>query len=152
MRFEPKTEEEIQVALIAPDGEYDFTVIEAVEKTSKKGNAMIEVRINVFTEVGELHLYDYLLELMAFKLRHFCSSIGVLADYNLGTLEVENIVGRSGRVKITSEKQEGYGLRNVVKDYVKKEHGEPPTERTNGRDPSAASVAPTGGPQDDIPF
>lgn len=144
------TEEEIQASLLAPDGIYDFTVIDAVEKESKKGNAMIEVKLNVFTDVGELHLYDYLLELMAFKLRHFCSSIGVLADYNMGVLEVDNIIGRSGKVRITSKKEGDYPLRNVVKDYVKKENGEPPRERPTEGVP--ASVAPTGGPQDDIPF
>lgn len=142
MKFQPKTEEELEAEMIVPDGEYDFTVMEAEERQSKKGNSMIQVKLNVFTEQGDLHLYDYLLEAMAFKLRHFCSSIGVLADYNLGTLEVSDIVGRSGKVKLTSKKEEGYPLKNVVKDYVKKENGEPPPVGSSPPNPK----------DDDLPF
>jgi hypothetical protein len=119
MDFTPKTEEEISEAGLLPKGEYPFEVIKAEDKKSKNGNAMIELSLCVFQPDGETRkVVDYLLSKVAYKLRHFCDSVGLLPQYQGGTLQAEDCVGRTGNCKIEIKPADSYPAKNEVKDYI----------------------------------
>ena len=56
MDFEPQTERELQEELVWPEDDYNFEVADAVEKMSKSGNDMIELKITVFNADGKTRL------------------------------------------------------------------------------------------------
>jgi|ERR1044071_770516 hypothetical protein len=126
MKFQPKTEEELQHMGLIDAGVYPFQVMEAVDKKSKSGNDMIEIKIKIWDSEGrERQCFDYLLESMAFKLRHFCETTGLIDKYNLGQIQSSDCIGKSGNVELIiqqgKQKPEGgyYPDKNSVKDYIK---------------------------------
>jgi len=119
MKFTPMTADELARASLLPAGTYGFEVINALDKISKTGNEMIELKLNVFGNDSEAHVFDYLLEKMAFKLRHFAECVGLLADYENGALDAYRCNGKVGMLKLGIEPgNEAYGPKNVVKDYI----------------------------------
>lgn len=127
MNFIPKTPEQIAKEKAAnaskfllPDGEYDFEAVGAEPATSKKtGGAMIKLRLKVYGNDGsERFVTDYLVPSMEHKLYHFAWGTGMGEKYDAGGFEAEDCVGRMGRVKIKIEKNDTYGDKNVVRDYV----------------------------------
>lgn len=150
MNFSPKTAEELQLAELMPEGEYDFKVLSAEDAVSKKGNDMLKLKLAVYVGQREYHVFDYLLEAMAFKLRHFCESTGLLDHYEDGTLTAGDCDGAAGIVAIEIEKpKEGskYGPKNVVSDYISWDAVK--IEPTPAK-PKASAQEPLDG--DDIPF
>lgn len=124
MRFNPKTEKEIAEAGLLADGEYDFEVNVASETQSKAGNDMIEMDLHIFKPDGSYRtVRDWLVdtENAAYKIRHFAEAVGMLSDYEKGTLDANSIIGRAGRckVKIVKDKSGQYPDKNGVADYVK---------------------------------
>lgn len=126
MRFEPKTRQQIEdeekkrlEESLLPKGTYDFEVFRAEDKISSKGNDMIAIDIRVFAPDGSMpFVKDWLLEVMAFKLRHFCETTGLIGKYDDGSLCAEDCLRASGKVQLDIEKAKGnYGPKNVVKDY-----------------------------------
>ncbi len=117
MKFSPKTDEDIKRAMLLDAGSYDFEVLSAEEKLSKKGNPMIVVKLLVFAGERRREVTDYLMESMAFKLRHFAFAVGLGKEYESGDLNAENFRGRSGKVVLAVEEQVGYSPKNVVRDY-----------------------------------
>lgn len=119
MSFEPMSEQELNESGLAPKGEYDFEILSAKDKTSRKGNSMIELKIGLYRE-GKVanHVYDYILAEFAHKLRHFCDSVGLLSQYQNGSLCAADCEGRSGTAKIEIEPAGDYPAKNIVKDYV----------------------------------
>lgn len=121
MQFTPKTEKQIQEERCIPEGEYDFECMAAEDKRSKNGNDMIEVTLHVFREDGShLVLSDYLLgtDKMAWKLRHFCDSCGILDLYDAGELNAFHCRDVAGRCKVVVQDDPQYGIQNKIKDYV----------------------------------
>ena len=120
MEFKPKTEKDVSEAALAPADEYDFEVLNAEDSISKNNNPMIKVTIGIYID-GKVknRIFDYLLPSMEAKLRHFCDTVGLLAQYEAGTLEAADCSGRSGCVRIAiAPAKGGYLAKNVVKDYV----------------------------------
>lgn len=126
MRFQPKTEDEVSSFKLLPPGTYSFQVVEAIEKKSKAGNDMIELKLLVWDIEGKEHIvFDYLLESVAYKLRHFAEVTGLIDKYQLGAIEATDCLSKSGKVEI--EVKEGnfkpdggkYSDKNSVKDYVR---------------------------------
>lgn len=117
MRITPKSQEEIDLEGLLEKGVYDFEVLKAEDKVSKKGNEMIHVKLKVFHEDGFQFVDDWLMEAMSYKLRHFCETANLLDRYESGELAAEDCIGRSGRVKIDIEPAGEYPAKNVVKDY-----------------------------------
>lgn len=143
MQFEPKSERQIQEERCVPEGVYDFEVIAAEDKRSSKGNDMIEVVLNIFkADGGSIQLTDYLIGTpkMAWKLRHFCDSVGILDVYESGQLNAYHCRGVAGQVRVVQEDDVKYGVQNKVRDYVCQEPG---TERKVVQQVEVA---------DDIPF
>lgn len=131
MRFTPKTEKEIQEMNLISPGIYDFEVISASDKMSKTGNEMIELKIKIWDiNNQERIIFDYLLEAMSFKLRHFAEATGLLQKYESGMLLAKDCLGKSGKVEIIIQKDKNgqYGDKNAVKDYIslsETSHAEP---------------------------
>jgi hypothetical protein len=147
LSFQPRTEEEIATAGLAPAGEYDFEVLQAEDAISKKnGNPMIKLKIGLYNgDRIRQHVYDYLLTSFESKLRHFCDTAGLLRLYENGSLSAEDCLGRTGRVRIEQEPASGsYPAKNVVDDYVVRK-AKPLAP------PAAAGTRPATG-EDDVPF
>jgi hypothetical protein len=122
MRFNPVTEEEAKKSargfLLEP-GECEFEVRDATDETSNSGNPMIKLTMDVFDKTGKKAIvYDYLLEAMAHKVRHFAYAVGLGHFYEAGEFDAEHCVGKGGRLIIRTKKQQGYEPKNDVADYV----------------------------------
>lgn len=119
MNFAPKTEEELNANNIFKKGIYDFEVYRAVDKISKSGNEMIELELKVFASDGEqTHVFDYLLEAMGYKLKHFCEATGLSDIYQSGNLTADMCSGRAAKCTLEIEpKTSNYAEKNKVKDY-----------------------------------
>ena len=144
MEFEPKTEQEIAEANLIPKGEYPFEIIEAVDTKSKQGNSMIKIVNGVFLPSGKMRkVVDYLVTKMEFKLRHFCDCVGLLPQYQNGTLCANDCRGRTGTCRIDIKPAtDGYPPKAEIKDYVIR-----PAKPLGEQEPDPAKV-----PDDDLPF
>jgi len=135
MQFKPKTEKEIATDGLLEKGEYDAEVMSAIEGVSKKGNPMMTVKMRVFRpNGGEAHIFDYLLETVAYKLRHFAFAIGLGSQYEAGALDAEDCVRRSCVVVVgIDDKNKDFPPKNVIKDYVVEEEEKASSEQAPAR-------------------
>jgi hypothetical protein len=148
MRFSPKSEKEIAEDGLFQPGTYDFEIISAEDATSKNGNDMIKLGLKVFDQEGYHRLVtDYLLESIAYKLRHAAECCGMLSDYERGTLDASDFEGKAGqlKLKIKKDKEGNYPDQNAVTDYIV---GDTPAKPTTTRAP----VRQMAEVDDDIPF
>lgn len=152
MRVTARSEEEIQTMGLLSPGTYDFEVAKAEDQISNQGNEMIKLTLKVWDMGGAVHLiYDYLLDAMAFKLRHFAEATGLLEKYNAGHLEANDCERRMGKVEIIiqkgKDKNDGTGNwypdKNAVKDYFVKKGGFGATTLSSNTDQFL---------NDDVPF
>ena len=107
VKFQPLTKE--QASRVFPKGEYKAAVESASIGKSKKGADMFTVNVRVYGPDGRENLVrDYLLcdGPMAYKLRHFCESMGKLEDYEAGELYPETFEGENLTVKLAIEESE----------------------------------------------
>jgi hypothetical protein len=120
MRFSPKTDNEIAAANLLPNGDYSYEVMSAEEATSRAGNEMLKLKLRIFVGESERHVYDYLLEAMAGKLKHFCDSHGLTEKYQRGALTARDCEGLSGECSIglKHDKSGQYPDQNTVLDYI----------------------------------
>ena len=121
MEFTPKTEEEIKAANLLEAGDYDFDVLVAEDAISSKGNEMIKVNLGIYTgDKVRGRIFDYLMPSMEAKLRHFCDTVGLLKEYESGSLSANMCEGRSGkcRIIIQEDKAGKYDPKNTIKDYI----------------------------------
>lgn len=146
LQFKPYSDEELNELnnpSLLSDGEYTFTIRTAEESLSRSGIPMLKVSMSV----SERLITDYILTdgKMAFKFKHFCASLNLLSDYQLGKIDLVTLRGKSGTCVIGSQKgnlkDDGtcYPDKNVIKDYVKSSHPAQPKSSTQPVD-------------DDIPF
>ena len=131
MQVTPKSEEQIEkesVFAVWPEGIYNFEVVSASETVSKGGNEMIVLSMNIFNSQGESKaIKDYLLDAMAYKIRHACEACDLLSHYENGSIIAFDFEGKRGDLKLSIEKgklkDDGSGDKhpdkNSVKDYVK---------------------------------
>lgn len=138
--FNPMTEEELNSASMIEEGFYDFEVVKSTRKTSKSGNPMAELNINVWDKEGKQHLiFDYLVfstvPLNIKKVKHFCDAVGLQDQYKQGQIpeELERYCGKV-LIGIQEEKPNPNGgcwpKKNIVVDYLKsdKESSKKPIE------------------------
>lgn len=125
MRVNPKTEEEVQEDGLLPAGIYDFEVTDAEDTTSKKGNDMVVLKLTISDADGRDRIVvDYLLEAIAYKLRHFASAVGLLKEYESGNLPAHLMKGRTGQCKLRIKPaQDDFRAKNEVSDYIKAANG-----------------------------
>ena len=153
MRFAKKTEQELQIMNLIDKGQYQYTVLAAEDAVSKSGKDMIKLQLKVWDADGREHLiYDYLLEAMPQKLKHFADTCGLADKYELGEINADDCKHKSGYLEliIQEDKSGQYGPRNSVKDYIKRsnvtEFAKPGKEtvKENGKEADLFN--------DDIPF
>ena len=157
MQFNSRSREELARESLTPPGEYDFEIISAEETTSKKGNEMIKLKLRVFVEGGEIHVYDYLVAGMEYKLANFCDAIGRSDDYDDGEINADNLVGCAGKLKLVIEKEQKdkdtgevkWPAKNVVKTYIAGKKGQ---EKMAERRVKTAPTAAVKTDDEEIPF
>lgn len=121
MKFTPTTEEQQERRTFEPfpAGEYDYTVEEAADETSKAGKPMIHITLFVYNAEGHKRVvHDYLLASAAWKIKQFAASAGLLDRYDSGEIEAYEMVGKTGRLKLKIESSEQYGDQNKVAFYI----------------------------------
>lgn len=134
MKFQPKTEKQIAEEGLLPAGVYGFEVMEAKDAVSKSSNDMIVLKLRLFDKEGNScgAVTDYLLETIAYKLRHAAVACGLQGSYEAGSLVSSEFIGKTGEVKIriTKDKNGQFSDQNTVADYVikKEANGEPPAD------------------------
>ncbi len=83
---------------------------------------MIKLEIDIYTPTGKKsRVFDYLLESIPYKLKHFCEAVGLLVEYESGILSADMCLNRAGRcnIGIQHDKTGEYSDKNVVRDYCK---------------------------------
>lgn len=126
--FVPQTEQEI--LNLMPAGIYDFYVNQAELTTSKKsGKPMIKLDLRVLDANGtEKVVIDYLIDTMMYKVKHFCDSVGLEAEYLSGVFDADMCIGKNGKCKIIIDEPEidsPFNAKNAIKDYVKRDKNAP---------------------------
>lgn len=148
MRFQPKSEEEINAANLLTAGDYDFEVSAASEEVSAKGNDMVKLTLHIEGEEGRRHtVFDYLVgsDASMFKVRGFAVCVGLLPQYEVGEMSADSMIGRTGRCQIgIDDKNKAYAPKNVVRVYHKPMNG---TAAAPASKAQGAAVV-----DDDIPF
>jgi len=163
MQFAPQTEAQMQAARLIPDDtECDFEVMTAENKVSKAGNEMIALKLCVWHGEREVHVYDYLMPSMQFKLLHFCEAAGLTDRYASGNLSATDCQSKTGKVVIGLEDASGnYAAKNTVRDYLGHREtkvvkvGASASPAVPGRVAlvkAAPAAAGAKGVEDDIPF
>lgn len=110
MRYDPR-------AGLVPDGEYDATIVSAVEKSSKSGNPMMEVAVRVYVPGGQtVEILDWLMEAMSWKIQHLSKAIG--HDFAAGSLDPADVMDRNVRVRVATQDSPQYGNQNRIGDYL----------------------------------
>jgi hypothetical protein len=167
MEIKPKSRDEIEKdaderkremnrkSLLKP-GIYDGEVMRAEETTSKSsGNPMIKLKVRIFHDGGEAHLYDYITSTQVEKLCAFCDAVGLSKEYDAGDVKSDDMEGRPFRAKIGIEdekpKEDGEGnwpAKNKVKDYL------PRNEKDGGRKVEKPEPTPAeaDAEKEDLPF
>lgn len=148
MKFKPKSEEEINAEGLWPMGFYPFEILEGSDEVSGSGNDMIKLKVQLFNQDGDnIIVFDYLLEKLAYKLRHCAEVCGLLDKYQSGELHGDDFIGKSGSAKvgIQKDKQGQYPDKNTISDYV--------VQKSQPHSTPVAS-APVSAPalNDEIPF
>lgn len=155
MRFAPKTENEIASENLLPPGTYDFEIITAEDAISKaSGNEMIKLTVHIFSEDGTpTTCFDYLMEKVAYRLRHAAEVCGLMAEYERGALDAIDFQGKTGRCKVAIQKDKSgqFPDKNTIVDYIRSSSaGDTASARPSARKP--ASVGAGTDIDDEIPF
>jgi hypothetical protein len=123
MNFKPTSEEAIEKERFKPlePGVYDFECVEVKDGESKAGNPQFTVKLKVFGANETRFIYDYLQPegKIAYKLKHFCDSVGIADKYKSGALFEIDLLHKSGKVelKIQPGNAEYPNPKNTVVDY-----------------------------------
>jgi hypothetical protein len=152
MRFQPKQEHELRDVL--PKGIYTAEVFDAQDTKSKAGNDMIKLNLRVYHNDGKVLLNDYLIEDLAYKIRHFCVAAGILDVYERGELSAADCKNHTIQVRLTVKKSEEYGDQNNIADYVVPKDGNSAKDESL-KGPSAAQQQASrdaAAENDDLPF
>ena len=151
MRFEPKSEDELNKFSVMPAGDYDFEVKDAEEQLSKAGNEMTKLTLAVYDNDGEPNfVFDYLVASAKsmFKLSTFAKSVGLYSNYEAGNIPADLMIGRIGRCKLGIEPANGqYAAKNKVLSYYEMKGGQAPANN-----PKPAQGSPMPDLDDSIPF
>ena len=123
MKFEPKTEEQIEELDLLPDGIYEFSIYSAEDKQSKSGLPMIQLKLEIYGNLlGTKYIFDYLVSsnhpITQKKIRHFCYATGLEDLYELGEISSHHLMSKSGKLILGIEDSEKFRKKNKVIDYM----------------------------------
>ena len=104
LSYKKLSEEEDQMRNLIPAGEYQFSVAKIESTRTKNGKyEMLAVNLDVIDIHGAVRkLKDWIvfMDEMAWKLRHFAATCGLLDRYDEGLLEASDFLGKKGVVRI----------------------------------------------------
>jgi len=105
---------------LLPIGEYDAIVASAAEKTSKAGNDMIVLTLEIDHDGRTYKVWDYLTfsEAAMGVVKIKCSALGMSEAFESGTLGAEQFLGVMCRVRIRHQRSEEYGVSEKVASYI----------------------------------
>ncbi len=156
MEFDPNDSAPRSSFELLPTGEYDVEVMEAEERVSQKGNQMIALTLQARHPDGyEARVWDYLVSVPAavFKIKMFCESAGLEAQFKGGRLTADECVGRKTRAKIIVEEgRDGFADRNSVEAYLSPDAPPKGIATMPESQDAAASDPPPHVTEDQIPF
>jgi hypothetical protein len=121
-------EEEDQMRNVFEKGGYAFQVKSIESKKTKSGNNLmlvVELSVHDSKFARTINVKDWIvldMEEMAWKLRHFAATCGLLEKYDAEELDAKDFLGKYGVVKLSIREYEQDGeLRkaNAVADYIK---------------------------------
>jgi hypothetical protein len=124
MKYESKTEEELQ-SVGTLEGIFDFEITKAREYVSDKGNETFELALNVFDTDGTPRpRKDWVTPAFAKKFKHLHDACGLLEQYGAGTTTEDDLVGKTGELKMSKKKyinKDGLEVTgDQVEDYIKR--------------------------------
>ena len=96
MKFDPKETKQLE------PGTYRFTVANSVETTSRKGDDMIELTLDIKGE----EIRDWLVAKPGFcidRIKQFCKCVGLQAEFEAGILGSEDCYQRQGKLELKLE-------------------------------------------------
>ena len=121
------------------EGDYEFSVVNANEATSKNGNDMIELELQC--EVGRdkpITVFDRLVNTPGslWVVKDFCNAVAPRLNFDAGELEAANCIGLTGKAHLLLGAENNKGRRYMeVACYVQRSDG--------SHEPSTASVSAT---------
>lgn len=134
MQYTPKSEKQIIEENLWPVGIYGFEINESVEKQSKtSGKDMFALKITLSNDEGRTKIIDdYLLEAIAYKLRHCAVACGLENEYDTVSLKDYMFTGKTGLLKLGIQKNKTgqYPDKNVISDYITEKDAPPASPRT----------------------
>lgn len=122
MKFTPLSDQEISQGNLIKPGEYDFQVIEAEERISKKGNAYINLKLMIWDEEGKERTFFANLAWIKI-LKNFCDATELADKYQHGEVLPEDCLNRTGRCYVGIEEGKAddrggfYPSKNVVEAF-----------------------------------
>ncbi len=129
MNFIPKTEEELQMESLLPEGSYEYQVIKCEDKISQAGNQYTAVTLKVWDNEGKEHQVFTNMALIKL-LKHFCDVNNMVEEYKSGNIPAESFLYKAaGKVLLGVEGEKPnpkggfYKAKNIVKDYIVAPHG-----------------------------
>lgn len=146
MNFIPLSNEELekQRQKLSP-GDANFEITDALEKTSSKGNPMVELHMKVWDSEGtEGNIRDYITDGMQWKIKNLLESIDRVDWYSAGKLPAQSLIGLAGRCHLYLQKNGEHAGKISVKDYLPSTPGMNIAKKVLG-----GSIEPK---KDDIPF
>ena len=105
---------------LLPDGDYMFTVKEAVLKTTKNGDEMIVVTLEIAYGDDEHWIWENLVftKKAAWKILQFMKSLGHnYLDGEKVDVEATDLVGQEGKAAVITEEYEGK-KRNKIANFL----------------------------------
>lgn len=154
MRVTPKTDEEL--SNVWNGGWYPATIENAVETKSKKGADMIVVTLKVYDNDSgrSKEIKDYIVDAVAYKVKHICDACGVLADYEKQIVNPAKLVSVNVEVKlkITQDDTGTYPDKNEVTDYRAARNSQPVSDKPTGVSAQQQRQAKKSAPDQDVPF
>jgi hypothetical protein len=141
---------------VAPEGDYPFTVDDAIEKESRRGSAMIELQLLIDYLGNQIRIYDHLVftQNAFWKIDQFRLATGEkLVNGQKVNFEAEDCIGRKGRCHLIVDTFDGR-TRNKVDSYLPPAVASTPLKPgTNPEKAAGVAVSLNElGEPDDIPF
>jgi hypothetical protein len=128
MKFEPKTEDQLNNFNLIDEGQYKYKVVEAVDTVSRSGDDQIKLTLLIIDKQGnERKVKDYLNPKMIHKIKHFCDSNNLKEKYSQGNLEAKDCFGKIGILDLIIQKGKAipddaqgkyFNDQNSVQDYL----------------------------------
>ena len=137
------------------EGDYGFVVVNAEDTTSRKGNEMVALTLQVDVEGREkpITVFDQLVNTPGslWVLKAFCQSVTPSIDFEAGELQSVNCIGGTGVAHLVLGDENPKGNRYMeVAYYVRRQDA---ANEPSSRGPTAEQAPPDASDADDsVPF